>query len=210
MEPLLESYLTKFNFSKKLIQLINDEGILKKYNSRDIFFNENNTPNYTTLLLEGSLELYMDIKDKKTLLYSFTSQETCIVNFINLFGSFPINFSSLALEKSVLILIPLEKIEIWSQEFPVFREFVIKSHEYHYKSILSSIHFFSDGSIEKRLYDYLKLKAIYKKTNEISIPHQQIANDLNCSRVIITKTIKKLEKDNLLIRNIRSVTLINI
>ncbi|WP_459211877.1 Crp/Fnr family transcriptional regulator [Aquimarina rhabdastrellae] len=207
MDLSLKHHLVNFDLPEKLIDLINSHCIVKKYHQKDYFFHEGHSNNYTTLLIKGSLELYLEHIDKKILLYPLTSKQICLISLTNLFGGYPVNFSSIALEDCILLSIPLDKVIDWSSEFPILRELIIKSHQHHYSSILRVIQSLIEEPLENRLLSYLKLKTVYHNSNELSIPHQQIANDLNCSREAVSRTLKKLEKNNILKRNIRSITL---
>ncbi|MEM8908923.1 MAG: helix-turn-helix domain-containing protein, partial [Bacteroidota bacterium] len=47
----------------------------------------------------------------------------------------------------------------------------------------------------ERLYKYLKDRAMVLRTPHLDITHYQIANDLNTSRVVISRLVKKLAQD---------------
>ncbi len=206
MKLTLKEHLINFNLPPNLIELIINNASVKKYKAGEYFFYEDYSLEYTSLLIKGSLELYIESNNKKTLLYSLTSKQVCVASLTNLFNGYSVNFSSIALEECILIALPIRKITKWSIEFPLFRRLIMKSHQYHYNSVLKVIQFFTDESIEDRLISYLKLKISQQNSNSISIPHQQIANDINCTREVITRTLKKLEKKNILTRNVRSIS----
>ena len=48
--------------------------------------------------------------------------------------------------------------------------------------------------MDQRLLKYLKDKALVNQNETISVTHQQIANDLHTSRVVISRLLKALEK----------------
>ena len=50
--------------------------------------------------------------------------------------------------------------------------------------------------LDERLYNYLLDKKIASGSFEIKKTHQQIANELNTSRVVISRLLKKLEKED--------------
>ena len=49
--------------------------------------------------------------------------------------------------------------------------------------------------MDERLEFYLKNQFEGSKTNILSITHQEIANDLNTSRELVSRLLKKLEQD---------------
>ena len=109
MDLSLKHHLVNFDLPEKLIGLINSHCTVKKYHQKDYFFHEGHSNNYTTLLIKGSLELYLEHIDKKILLYPLTSKQICLISLTNLFGGYPVNFSSIALEDCILLSIPLNK-----------------------------------------------------------------------------------------------------
>jgi len=52
--------------------------------------------------------------------------------------------------------------------------------------------------MDERLLSYLKRKAIHNNTNIISSTHQDIAYDLHTSRVVVSRLLKQLEKQNII------------
>ena len=52
--------------------------------------------------------------------------------------------------------------------------------------------------MDERLEFYLKQQA-EKFGKDLNLTHQQIANDLNSSREVISRLLKKMEKNNFLI-----------
>ena len=50
--------------------------------------------------------------------------------------------------------------------------------------------------MDERLFKYLKDKAMVNHNEVINVTHQDIANDLHTSRVVISRLLKKLEINN--------------
>jgi CRP/FNR family transcriptional regulator len=49
--------------------------------------------------------------------------------------------------------------------------------------------------MDGRLHDYLKEKARVKSTSMLDVRHREIAQDMGTSREVITRVLKKLEKE---------------
>ena len=67
--------------------------------------------------------------------------------------------------------------------------------------MLESIDNLAFHNMEERLYKYLKDKVYVNHSSELNITHNQIANDLNSSRVVISRLMKKLELDDKIIQH---------
>ena len=56
-------------------------------------------------------------------------------------------------------------------------------------------------NMEERLYKYLKDKVYVNSNPELNITHNEIANDLHSSRVVISRLMKKLELDDKILQH---------
>ena len=73
--------------------------------------------------------------------------------------------------------------------------------------VLEQVVFFS---LEHRLSDYLINQYYLKDSIKIAITHEAIANDLGSSREVISRMLKRFEKDNLIEMGRGSIKLIDI
>lgn len=73
--------------------------------------------------------------------------------------------------------------------------------------VLEQVVFFS---LEHRLSDYLINQHYLKDSIKITITHEAIANDLGSSREVISRMLKRFEKDNLIEMGRGSIKLIDI
>lgn len=64
------------------------------------------------------------------------------------------------------------------------------------------------NNMEERLTAYLKNKVWANNSKELRTSHADIARDLNSSRVVISRIMKKLEKDGL-IQQFRNRVIVN-
>ena len=64
--------------------------------------------------------------------------------------------------------------------------------------MLEAIDVLAFMSMEERLKKYLKDKYYVRKSATVDITHQEIADDLHSSRVVVSRLMKKLEKEGFL------------
>ena len=69
------------------------------------------------------------------------------------------------------------------------------------KEMLETIDSLAFFNMEQRLYKYLKDRAMVLQDPLLEITHYKIANDLNTSRVVISRLMKKLILDKKIITN---------
>ena len=80
-------------------------------------------------------------------------------------------------------------------EYKSWRNFVLESYNTRLNEMLEAIDNLAFHDMEARLYKYLKDKAIVNKSKQINVTQYEIARDLNSSRVVISRLLKKLQMD---------------
>jgi CRP/FNR family transcriptional regulator len=90
------------------------------------------------------------------------------------------------------IFLPVEHIDDWLMKFKSWRSFIIDSYHFRLIEMVESIDSLAFMKMDKRLLKYLNDKVKITKDVDLEITHQEIANDLNTSRVVITRLIKQL------------------
>ncbi|MHB1279444.1 MAG: Crp/Fnr family transcriptional regulator, partial [Bacteroidia bacterium] len=89
-----------------------------------------------------------------------------------------------------VLLIPTEKLEVL-MGFRSWRNFVMNAYRDRFVELIDALNSIAFTQLDERLIKYLKEKSAGKK--EISITHQEIAEDLNSSREVISRLLKHLE-----------------
>ena len=74
--------------------------------------------------------------------------------------------------------------------------FVLETYRNRFEELLRVIDQIAFHSMDEKLEFYLRRQFDTFKTKTISITHQEIADDLNSSREVISRLLKKLETDN--------------
>ncbi|MFM1972503.1 MAG: hypothetical protein RL185_1185, partial [Bacteroidota bacterium] len=99
-----------------------------------------------------------------------------------------------AMTDVTLISIPIKYMDKWLSEFKSWHYFVIKTYRTRYEELLKTVNEVAFKNMDERLEFYLK-KQVEKFGNTIKLTHQEIASDLNSSREVISRLMKKMEKN---------------
>ena len=84
-------------------------------------------------------------------------------------------------------------MEEWLGNYRSWRNFVLNSYHQRMMELLESVDLIAFSNMEERLLNYLDEKQKLLKQTTFNITHQQIADDLHSSRVVISRILKKLE-----------------
>lgn len=80
-------------------------------------------------------------------------------------------------------------------KYTTWRNFILKSYNLRFKEMLAAVDSLAFMNLEERMLRYLKDKAKVNNSHFVEITHQEIATDLNTSRVAISRLLKKAEKE---------------
>lgn len=160
------------------------------------------------LLLNGAIKIMREDSDEgELLLYFIERGDTCAMTLTCCMGSFKSDIRAIAETNGTVLMVPIEKMEEWMTKYHSWRNFVINSYNNRLKEMLLAIDNLAFMKMEDRISNYLKEKSKLVTSNTLNITHQEIANDLNTSRVVVSRILKKLENEKQIKLNRKSIDL---
>jgi CRP/FNR family transcriptional regulator len=146
------------------------------------------------IVLSGSIKVSRENEEgEELLLYYIEGGDTCAMSLQCCMRQSASEIKAIAMEKSLLLLIPLERMEQWMHKYRSWREYILQSYHTRLMEMLDTIDAMAFLRLDERLYKYLVDQAKLLGTLEINLTHQQIAEDLHSSRVVISRLLKQLE-----------------
>lgn len=146
------------------------------------------------LLVSGAIKvLREDHNGDELLLYYLEKGETCSMTMTCCMGQTKSEIRAIAETDTKLIMIPVQKMDLWSSKYKSWRNFVFESYHNRLNEMLNTVDNIAFHNMDERLLNYLKEKARINKHNTIHNTHQEIAYELHSSRVVISRLLKKLE-----------------
>jgi len=91
-------------------------------------------------------------------------------------------------------MIPLQQMEQWMGHFKSWYEFVVNTYKNRFEEILLVLDQVAFRSMDERLEFYLKRQVEQLGQTHLNISHQEVANELNSSREVISRLLKKMEQ----------------
>lgn len=184
-------------FEEKLINEIVKFALVKDFVEGEIILDIGNASNAMPLLLSGAIKISREDKHQgELLLYFIEKGGTCAMTLTSCLNKSKSEIRATAENSGKLVLIPIEKMEEWLGIYSSWRNFIFISYNNRLKEMLSAIDSIAFMSLEDRLWNYLIDKSKRNKSREIRTTHQEIAYDLNSSRVVISRVLKVLELNN--------------
>ncbi len=192
---IIESY--GFLFEKSLIKEILEIGSYQEVKAGDIIIDYDQNVKSMPLLIEGAIKVLRQDDDGDELaLYYLEKGDTCTMTMTCCMEQKQSEIKAIAETDTSFITIPVVKMKEWIKEYNSWMTFVFESYKNRFDELLTSIDNLAFYNMDERLQKYLKDQVLIKKTTQLELSHQDIAYDMHTSRVVISRLLKKLEKED--------------
>jgi CRP/FNR family transcriptional regulator len=147
-------------------------------------------------LLQGVFKVMSEDKNgNEFVMYYLERGDTCASTFINFINSEKSKIRVIAEVDSEVVMVNLEHFDDWMAKYKSFRAYVIESYNIRIKEMIEAIDTLAFLQMDDRLLKYLRDRALVLRDTNIYTTHQEIAYDLNTSRVVISRLLKQLENE---------------
>jgi len=185
-------------FEPGLIEIIEKEAVQWSFNAGDIIMRTGQYIKSTALVLEGRVKIYRENQDGgEFLMYYLGPGQACAVSMICALQSHTSEIMAVAEEDSEVLMIPVQLMDDMMNKYKTWYQFVIQTYRGRFDELLSVVDNIAFRNMDERLEFYLKRYTEKAGKKTIDISHQQIADDLNSSREVISRLLKKMEQRNL-------------
>lgn len=186
-------------FEKALIEDINQVGTIKEVPEGFLLIDFGQYIRSMPLLVSGAIKVLREDTDGNELLLYFLEQgETCAMTLNCCLGQTKSQIRAIAETDTKLIMIPVEKMEEWTGKYRSWRNYVFESYHNRLMEMLESIGSIAFLRMDQRLLKYLREKVQINQNKVIHATHQDIADDLHTSRVVVSRLLKSLENSGVI------------
>lgn len=183
-------------FEKELIEEIIKFGTFKTLKKGELLIDINQSITNIPLLLNGAIKIVREnAKGEEILLYFLERGDTCAISFNNCIRKKKSLVRGIAEKDSEAIFLPIEKLDEWLAKYKTWREFVIDSYNIRLDEMIEAIDTLAFMNMNERLFKYLTDKVKIMRDTTLNTTHFEIAQDLNTSRVVISRLLKQLENN---------------
>jgi CRP/FNR family transcriptional regulator len=184
------------DWEEGLYEAILKEAELKQAKAGDVLLKIGQNIKSAMLVVEGTIKLYQEDEDGgEYFMYHLNPGEACAVTLVCNYHHEQSHVLAKAVTDIQYLAIPIEFMEKWLNEYKSWHYFVIKTYRSRYEELLKTIHEVAFKNMDERLEFYIK-KQVAQFGVTVKLTHQEIANDLNTSREVISRLLKKMEHNN--------------
>jgi len=183
------------SLDKDVLEEFSKNAVAKEVGSGVEIMKEGQHVKMVPFVMEGLVKVFSRHEDKELLLYYIRPKESCIMSFIAGLKDQPSKIFAITEEKSTLILVPSHFLEKWMKDFPRFNMMFYDLYNLRYADMLDTIHHLVFEKLDQRILEYLKMKLNVMGGSSVDIRHREIANEMGTSREVVTRVLRKLEKE---------------
>lgn len=145
------------------------------------------------LILEGRVKLYRDGENgEEFFLYYLEKGSACALSMICATKNEASAIKARAMTDVKALAVPIQHMDGLMKSHTQWYYFVLETYRSRFNELLEVIDHVVFHSMDEKLEFYLK-RQFDALGNSIAITHQEIADDLNSSREVISRLLKKLE-----------------
>lgn len=161
------------------------------------------------LIISGAIRVMREDPNAGELfLYYIEKGDTCAVTLACCMGDQKSEIQGVAENEGILVLIPVEKMEEWMGKYKSWRNFVFQSYNNRFNELLTAIDNIAFMNMSERLELYLTEISKVTGSTSINKTHKEIANEMNTSRVVISRLLKAFENNGKIRLNRNNIELL--
>jgi CRP/FNR family transcriptional regulator, anaerobic regulatory protein len=196
------------SFDSKLIEHIKSHAVVKNFLKGEVLMRSGQYIKNTAIVLKGKIKIYREGEDGgEFFMYYLEPGQACAISMICATRQEKSQITAKVVEDAEVILVPLPLMDKWMMEHRSWYEFVIETYRNRFEEVLVVIDDIAFRAMDERLEFYLKKQFQVLKNKDLKVSHQEIANDLNSSREVISRLLKKMEQRGLIVLNRNSIVL---
>jgi CRP/FNR family transcriptional regulator len=200
----------KHTFEPQLIQELEKNGRIMSFSQGETIMDIGQIVRMVPILLKGTIKVTrMDDEGREILLYFVSGVESCAMTFSCCMQLKPSEIRAVAEENCLLLTIPVHLMDEWLMKYTTWKSFVMQTMINRFNELLKTIDSIAFQKLDERLISYLKDRAKNAQSTLLNVTHQQIADELATSRVVISRLLKKLENDEKILLYRNQIKLLN-
>lgn len=194
---------------EELINEIIDVSKFVKFEEGDVLIDYNQYIKSIPLLISGAIKVLREDYDSgELLLYYLEKGDTCAVSMTCCMGDKKSEIKAIGEKKGVIVMVPVTKMAEWMVKYKSWMNFIFETYNNRFNELLNAVDTIAFMDMNDRLLNYLFEKSKIDNNHVVYKTHQDIASELNTSRVVISRLLKALEKEGRIKLNRNSIEIL--
>lgn len=194
MNGLEKDIIEKYpSLEKELVHQMSSVGELKTIKAGEVFMRSGQYIRSTLLILDGLVKIYReDDEGNEFFMYYLEAGQACALSLVCAANQETSELMAKAVTDTEVLSIPISYMDQWMSTYKSWYQFVLRSYRSRFEELLQTIDHIAFRNMDERLLFYLKRHHEKLKTNLIPLSFTEVAQELNSSREVISRLMKKL------------------
>ncbi len=198
-------------FEKDLQDQIAAVGEIKEFEPGDMLMKTGQNIRSTMLVLSGLIKIFReDEEGNEFFMYYLQPGQACALSMVCAIKQETSQIMAKTVTNSEVIAIPLTYMDQWMANYKSWYHFVISSYRDRFEDMLQTIDHIAFRNMDERLVFYLKQHQAITKSNMLGNSFTEIAQELNSSREVISRLMKKLAEKGMIKQHKSHVEIVNL
>ncbi|TBO43626.1 Crp/Fnr family transcriptional regulator [Pedobacter kyonggii] len=194
---IISEYIERLfpQFEPALKRKLIESAKLRDFEGGEMLMQTGQNMRSTVLIVEGMVKLYREGEDgQEFFMYYLQPGNACALSMICATKQETSQVMAKAIEQTKVLMIPISLMDQLMRDYKTWYYFVIETYRMRFEELLFVIDNIAFKAMDERLAFYLKKQATDLNTKELQLTHSEIASDLNTSREVISRLLKKMEQ----------------
>ena len=181
-------------FERELSETLEEVGEIRHIKAGEMLMKTGQNIRSTMLILDGLVKVYReDEEGNEFFMYYLQPGQACALSMICATKQETSEIMAKADKDTEVITIPLSYMDEWMTKYKTWYYFVLETYRSRFEELLTTIDQIAFRNMDERLVFYLKKHQQTLNTNSFT----EIAQELNSSREVISRLMKKLSEKGL-------------
>lgn len=183
------------DFEEGLRKELQEKGRVMEMKAGTVLLQSGQNIRNTMIVLDGLIKLFRENDEGyEFFMYHLKPGEGCALSMICDRTTRASAVTAKAVTDVVILVIPLDYTEELMRRYRTWYHFVVNTYRNRYEELLDTIDHIAFQNMDERLEFYLRRHSKVLQSNVLEITNTQIAQELNSSREVISRLMKKLSE----------------
>ena len=180
-------------FEPELAKKIQQVGVIRKFKADEFLMKTGQSIRSAVLVTKGIIKVFReDDEGNEIFMYNLHPGEACAISMTCAARQMASQIMAKALIDTEVIAIPAELMDEWASKYKSWYQFVLETYRSRFEELLDTLDQIAFRNLDERLLWYLKQHQKSLQTNVLKASFTEIAHELNSSREVISRLMKKL------------------
>lgn len=170
-------------------------GTLKTIEQGELLIREGQFISSFPLVISGMIRVTRTNNEgNELLLYYLKKNEVCAMSLTCCMTNLKSTVKAIAEEETEVILLPVTKLDGWICQYPSWKQFVMETFQIRFRELIETVDTIAFLKLDERLINYFTYRKKKSGSTIFKGTHQDLALQINTSREVVSRLLKKLEK----------------